>query len=763
MSHPRAPAVLRAFIGVLVLLLSFLTASCGRDNFNITTATTPACTTDQNKLWERVVNHQQGVRGLDHVREEIEMFPAEKFGFLNINNWHPVNGRKETLCGTLHHFNVFDGSGDEMDWNNFVIPSPEFQFLITDVLPLKGGSGTWCVDDNWHDCDGTDNCLEAELTPDETFYNNPWFPKSTGDSVLEGRQICTYGPWIHECVHGHRPEIHPSEQYWWKEKWHDADLWWLMALQDDSNRFDEEDEFDTEDEQSNEWRPWGAAPISSRFMIAFEVNPAGSVLRYEIGEAFAQNVVTKKDADSMEDADNGMQHALVYNGDLVLRANENQERDTDIGVTFTDICRQPGDTLRGFVSLSTRVGVTNDGQEGYHVLFVTGHTEEVRPPVRIPEVATDVIVLTQAKEDSMKPVEIDGRLQLVGELKTKVRAGNRAGKADATIERMEVAAPIHLRDALVFEPDPKGGDGSIKGLRLMESTQMTFETAAGTRTGSTWPGLAVAALIDEQVSGDTVAPASVWPELVKAAGGNVAMPPQGLRVLRVGETKLSAAIQYAMLKDGRVGLEEGSPFVERLNEVLAKGDEKELSAIFGTNQPFKVEWSFEAADIRTGASVQVVKSTGQAVVRGQTAVVVSDVPGKYSNQAVRIAFPEDSNGIYELKATAKITDVFGSTNETEHRMWSHYLADGKRGTIVKPLLPAIAAAAGVPAEDLMAATGYGKLPPNDPRHLDPKVRRALIVYTFALQAVDDSRISVDELTSLITGAKLVGLADEHSH
>lgn len=261
------------YLCVLAIILPLFVASCAT-NFELATATTPVCTPDDLLELGRVVDKTQGVKGQDPVGYFIADFPAERFGILNINNWHPLSGYKETLCGELHHFNVYDGSGAEMDWNHFMIPTPDFEYLITDALPYKGGSGTWCQDDDWHSCVGENDCMEGELTPDETFYENPWFPKSVGDSVLEGRQICMYGAWIRECVHGHRPEIHTAELTWWKETWGTADLYWLMVLQDDSNRFDTKDDFDIEGTAPPEWRPWAAAPMTAKFQLAFEVRRA---------------------------------------------------------------------------------------------------------------------------------------------------------------------------------------------------------------------------------------------------------------------------------------------------------------------------------------------------------------------------------------------------------------------------------------------------------------------------------------------------------
>lgn len=752
MKQRPGSVIRKASVGVLLILCSLLAASCTRRNLELTTETTAVCTAEQNGEWERVVNLTQRVRGQDPVGYFIADFPAEKFGILNINNWHPMSGYKETLCGELHHFNVYDGSGAEMDWNHFMIPSAGFEFLITDTLPYKGGEGTFCRDDDWHSCVGENDCLEGELTPDQTFYENPWFPKSTGASVLEGQQICMYGPWIRECVHGHRPEIHTAEQTWWKEKWLDADLYWLLALQDDSNRFDEEDEFDIEGAVPAEWRPWAAAPMTAQFQIAFEVNPAGPALHFEIGEAFAQNIVTSLDSERRADADNGVQHAIEYNDKIVLTANENQPKDTDLGVTFADVCRQETGRLRGYVTITTKMGVNNDGDEGYHVLFVTGRADEVTRPVPVPpELKATAVIRTTADPSSIKPADIEGQRRLEGDLRAEVEGLKGAGPEDRAIDRVEIMAPDYARSEVSYHADPTGTGGLVRGLPLLESTQLVFVTQAGTRIESVWPGLSVVAVIDEEISGTSAAPESTWSTVVKAAEGTATAAPQGLRMSRIGQVQLRAAIQYAMLKEGRVSMEEGSPFAERLNEVVASSDEKELTRVFGTNQPFKIDWTFEASNLGTGASVPVVVTTPTA--KDAAAIVVHDVPAKFSKQTMRFAFPESPDQVYELRVKARVSDVFGSTNETEYRVWSHFITDSSRAAIVRPLLPAVASAAGVAADDLLVAAGLGKLPPNDPRLRDPKIRRALLVHNYALQAADDSRITIGELTSLISGAE----------
>ena len=137
--------------------------------------------------------------------------------------------------------------------------------------------------------------MEVEITPDEDFYKNPWFPRPKdakwlksvrGLSPLEGTTICTYGPWVYEKAHGNRPEIHPSELYWWREA--ASGSLFLMLLQDDSDRFDRPNNY-----RPRSSKPWSGCPRSAKFRIAFDADPADGPLVFELKELYAKNVVTE--------------------------------------------------------------------------------------------------------------------------------------------------------------------------------------------------------------------------------------------------------------------------------------------------------------------------------------------------------------------------------------------------------------------------------------------------------------------------------------
>ena len=220
-------------------------------DLNLTSADVHECSARDREGWQRIVDESLGATGYDLKGALIGEYPAEKFGLLDINNWYPNDVYKQTMCGKLQQFSTYDLHGTaEMDWNNDIIPDPAFAYLFTDVVGYEGGF--FDLFNDWSKCGDVSLCVEGEITPDERFYQNPWFRRSGQTSTLEnstgnGATLCTYGPWVRDRSHTFQPEIHPTELYWWKERDNNvltAETWWLMQLHDDSNRFDDNDNFD---------------------------------------------------------------------------------------------------------------------------------------------------------------------------------------------------------------------------------------------------------------------------------------------------------------------------------------------------------------------------------------------------------------------------------------------------------------------------------------------------------------------------------------
>lgn len=367
---------------------SALTINDSRNHFQVKNP--PRTTEADLQKWSRIVTKMQGVEGFDPVGNMINYPPAEKT-YWNINghqnNWIPLSYQKQVCCGKLENFKTYDGKGDEMDWNFFIVPSEEFSFLIDKALPYK--EETLLMSGNgWHKNDRGQYQMEAEITPDQSLYKNDFFPKigsskvSDPDISLEGKQVCFYGPWVREWFHHHRPEIHPSEMIWWRT----SNGYYMMLIQDDSNRFDDKGDFDVGGGLlPSSWRPWAAPPLTAEFKIAFEVKPSASdlPLKMDIEEVYKRYVVTKNDANASADADNGSAHALVVDNKTLLLVNEQQPNDQDLGVKFVDISRRADGTIQGYVQITTKVGGPDlGGEEGYHMIHITSSSMPVVRTVR---------------------------------------------------------------------------------------------------------------------------------------------------------------------------------------------------------------------------------------------------------------------------------------------------------------------------------------------------------------------------------------------
>ena len=218
-----------------------------------------------DRVWKRITSQQLGVSAADPDGHKMGMNIAFRNG--DGLNWYPADGYKQTLVGTVDRYEFWNpsDSGDEADWNIYIKPDPPFAYLIEDVLTNadlsvvhKGTTTSGYV-------------IEAEVTPDEHFYNNPYF-NSNGTSNRVGRKIGVYGPWVMEEEHGWRPEIHPSEILWWRDVGAGSTArttWTIAVMQDDSNRFDLERNY-----RGRIDRPWSAVPRRAVIDIAVAIDPA---------------------------------------------------------------------------------------------------------------------------------------------------------------------------------------------------------------------------------------------------------------------------------------------------------------------------------------------------------------------------------------------------------------------------------------------------------------------------------------------------------
>jgi hypothetical protein len=767
--------------------------------------------------WNKTVDESLGVIGQDNVGEFIRQFAAERFVVVDIwrKAWSPLGPQKQTLCGKLHHWGIADGGwgdvagdADEMDWNIFIIPDPPFLFLYDDAFDRIRPTGHDKY--AWQACNNV-GCLEAEVTPDQKFYANPWFPKNRGQSLLEGSDggypvICTYGPWVRDIGHGDKPEIHPAELFWWKEPIKNIkfgitrELLWLMQIQDDSNRFDETADFsrpwpfDTDFPYG--WRPWAAPPRRNSFLIAFELDPKSERMLLEIGEPVNLGIHERFSSEDVytedypiygvppDSADRRL-HTITYDGTVVVEAHEVQPVDEDISIRFIGVHRNQENTrLRGYLQIYSAISgpalsapTEALEAEGYHVIYVSttktipavlGPEAQIPedPPVFIdPSRQPKVTISVQPLSGTLRRVTSEGQAQLVGDVQVHFLLEQDPNAEDLSVTNIDLITSS--KDTFSFRPDQMflldsqlpTNTLKLEGLPLFGSEKLDVQFTSNQTAQAGVAGILFAPQPVDEIPLTTESADPAWLSIANAIGAESIKGQPPTSVLYVREWQLEIAPGYARTKEGRPSPEDESPWSEEINSVLENGEPTEIESLFGAKLPFPVSWKFQAINLSTGEEVPVAlneEGTPQAVH-------VLLLPGKKGgldvlDAAARVIFPESSdNSVYRLNATAIMEDTFGNTAEVDFEIWSYLLAV-ENNEEIDELLKSVSVLANAPEELLLFYSDMTDLlAPNMNQTLNEQTdryRKTLLLDV--LDAATDHRITIRELERLIRDAKTLG-------
>jgi hypothetical protein len=334
-----------------------------------------------HKRWSRLHNTQLDLDVTDPDGHVIGMAAARTtmFGF-EIGKWEPVDGKKHVLVGEFDHYNFYDPdtslnpfdlniSTDEADFNIFITPDNTFRFLLNDVLAKMSAGERKELQRRKR---GAGYCVECEITPDEDYYSNFYFGTTRPyTSQLVGGHIGVYGPWVRDWGHSGRPEIHPCEVIWWRSGSYDATgahphvRWTIIVLQDDSNRFDRDDDYDGPVN-----RPWSKSPRRAQMVISVQV-PRGKHSEYFISIRDGRRVFAFPGEEIRSISRN-------YDGHQVLTVSKRMSRRNEVKVRLSELSLDPSDEnkLRGFLWLEVQVGEGDRGKEGFAELSVEYWTPE---------------------------------------------------------------------------------------------------------------------------------------------------------------------------------------------------------------------------------------------------------------------------------------------------------------------------------------------------------------------------------------------------
>ena len=578
---------------LMLVACIFLATSCDGEPTNFVVTTDSICRCGETGIdnpcnghlerWQHTVDNLIEVSARDFTGGEFigkecqgETLAAWDWPPFWFNSWRPVDGFKHNMSATLHHFNW--NYDDDEDWNLHVVPRTPFSFLIDDVEAMHSDSA-----DDHRKC-GDTPCMEAEISPDKQFWTNPWFfipGTTTGDvegngfSNLEGRQMGFYGPWIMDANHDFKSEIHPAEMMWFKDHFRRGvsgsgpplDIFWLLFMQDNTGRFDDRDNFDCDGSAPPGWRPWTDSPRSGQFNIAFEVDPGTEVANFYIVELFKRFVVTKSDPNARRDADDGVTHALQYNGRIVVNVEETQPNDDDLGVTFTNLCLGADGKLRGFVSIRSKIGGNDDkDEEGFHILYVARSRTTGRPDLPGGVVGELPKVLATAKQLEKS---LSGRgNQFTGDLQITLTGNKTTNDADFTIARIEFAGK-DMRQELKFQQNKQTREVVIQDVPLLNG-RLTMTTASGIKLISRAPALSPFPVIQDRVTRSAIdAEAGRFLPIV-VDGVRGATLPGNKKLSAFHELQLRLTPRYAAGMGDEIVGDTSSSFANELNQAIAE-------------------------------------------------------------------------------------------------------------------------------------------------------------------------------------------------
>ncbi|MDO1444617.1 hypothetical protein Q0590_00060 [Rhodocytophaga aerolata] len=751
----------------LLVLLVLILAACQDNNFVVNPSTLCSCNAGVDddcfpsvQAWRHTVDNLLEVSASDFTNGDFvgaecqgEMAVAWDWPPFLFNCWRPVNGFKYNMSATLHQFNWhYD---DDEDWNLHIIPTQAFNFLISDVEALHDESS----DEHRKNC-GDSPCMEAEISPDKQFWNNPWFfapgvdPADTEDngySWLEGRQLGFYGLWVMDANHDFKSEIHNSEMIWFKDHFENPaplDIFWLLFMQDNTGRFDDSDNFDCDGDAPAGWKPWAQSPLSGQFNIAFEVNPSREVVNFSIVELFNRFVVTSQDVDGRRDADDGKSHALEINGRVVVRVEETQQNDDDLGVTFTNLCLRPDGKLQGFVTIRSKIGGDDDkDEEGFHILYVTRSLGSTRPDVVRPDIAFPRLLITSKEVGGSIKVEQDF---FVGDLQLTLHGNDSTSSRDFLISKVEFAAK-GVRQELRFEQSGQSKEVLIRNLPLLPGGKIIVTTASGLNLAVSTPSIQLAPGISDTLIQATVDEGALK-FLPSAVGGipNVSIP-SNKQLLRSQEYHLKFLPRYAAYKGNNVMTDKPSLYAAELNEAIIGKDEKKMQVLLQSTQPFNISWSFSATNLLTGKPVPIC-TNNQTMCSG---IQVELLSGKMKNDSLKVKFlSQGAEGIIEFIAKGSLTDMKGKTTVVEHRLWSHGFSNSINN--VEEIATLIQALSGLKDRSILIPPAPTRKPQTNNPPQDDKTRQAYIINAYLKETVKDKQITIEELRDVLGALRKFG-------
>jgi hypothetical protein len=774
-------------------------------NTTISATDCPICTDAQWAQWQIAYSHSSRVTARDVLGQRIGLNHARSHNADSDDGpkWENLDVMKRTVCGPLSSFSVSVFDSEEFDWGFKVTPNAHYSGMIDEAKAAAAVTLDQLGYEQFGDVDQVADLLAAdvwngkikgEITPDEDFRHSDFFQgypplglPAYSPLEQDHRQVCLYGPFVLDIHHALHPEIHPSELIWWR----DASNIWLLVLQDDSDRFDFDNELVTfatrpwqvqwmKEDPANWTRPWAAWPRWAEFRVAFKADPTGnSATRYRIEELEAQHVITHKIDSAVFDTDNGNGHVLESGGKTLVEVIEAQP-DNHVGVRFSEVCRTKtgqgqGRALIGFVTLSTVVGDGGAELGGFQLLkvkvmeeanidaFLAGLDDvpDVRPIdsillVRRP-ITDSISVLQKAlggnrfSFDASSMRRVGGRL--VADIRPDPDSSQRAprprsawwlGKNDSTSLKL-----------LIARKGEPSRTPRILEAPILEPGHLAIHAESGPSFRLSIPRIAQVPLVRSSRPHSGRSSTAADSALIAALGNSAATTALG-KARSAASWVVSIEPRYAPIVDSTPHPEDEGPLVEVLNNAI-RGRENPgkqgLRELFGKTQPFVVRWGVTVTNNVTGQRMDLrVDDKLRSNIRAMTQKSL------HGNSELRILFPQSRDTVFRVDAVATVSDSYGMLGSVRHRLWSHYLGVTPSDSTEQAVARLAAGLAGISADSLLsmafASADKDAHSGDSIGSMERRLRLAAAFRSGIRRVVRDGIVTIGELQGLVYSARL---------
>ena len=302
---------------------------------------------------------------------------------------------------------------------------------------------------------------------------------------------------------------------------------------------------------------------------------------------------------------------------------------------------------------------------------------------------------------------------------------------------------------LPFTADADRRGGTAKQVPALSggTIELTMQSGETVRVSS--PPIALGASA-HSVAHAGVSDPGAWKNIAKVLSPGVVAPATSLTATKLQEWDIEVLPEYAPVREGHVAPGDDAPTAEVLNEVLRETISERRRALFGSDQPVAIKWSFKAVNLLNKAEIPV--KVGGAAAPTEAQVTFLKTSG--GKTKLKLRFPKQpDNGVYELVATGTMKDTLGRSGQIQRKFSSHALTAKSTELLVDGAIDAATALAKVSHKDALSPSILTVAPHDEPIPGNARQRRARTLRLMTMHAAEDGQITTQELSRLVDAAR----------